>query len=101
MRIIPLVISGAITVALIVILNSTVLLPVPFGKFLSPQTGVWQNAEPVDQDFSDNLSFPQLKNKVNVYFDDRLVPHVFAEQDDDAYFVQGYLHAKFRLWQME
>ena len=54
-----------------------------------------------DQDFSENLSFPQLKGKVNVYFDERLVPHVFAEQDNDAYFVQGYLHAKFRLWQME
>jgi penicillin amidase len=101
MRIIPFVIFGVITAALIVILNSTLLLPLPFGKFLSPQIGIWQNAEPADQDFSENLSFPQLKGKVNVYFDERLVPHVFAEQDDDAYFVQGYLHAKFRLWQME
>jgi penicillin G amidase len=101
MRIIPFAIFGVITAALIIILNSTLLLPVPFGKLLSPQSGVWQNAEPVNQDFSENLSFPQLKGKVNVYFDERLVPHVFAEQDDDAYFVQGYLHAKFRLWQME
>jgi penicillin amidase len=23
------------------------------------------------------------------------------KNDEDAYFVQGYLHAKFRLWQME
>jgi penicillin G amidase len=38
---------------------------------------------------------------VEVYFDERLVPHVFAEQENDAYFVQGFLHAKFRLWQME
>jgi penicillin amidase len=29
------------------------------------------------------------------------VPHVFTQNDEDAYFVQGYLHAKFRLWQME
>jgi penicillin G amidase len=101
MRIIPFIIFGVITAALIVILNSTLLLPLPFGKFLSPQIGVWQNAEPANQDFSENLSFPQLKGKVNVYFDERLVPHVFAERDDDAYFVQGYLHAKFRLWQME
>jgi penicillin amidase len=101
MRIIPFVIFGVITAALIVILNSALLLPLPFGKFLSPQTGVWQNAEPANQDYSENLSFPQLKGEVNVYFDERLVPHVFAEQDNDAYFVQGYLHAKFRLWQME
>ncbi|MEP6951179.1 MAG: penicillin acylase family protein [Ginsengibacter sp.] len=101
MRIVPFAIFGVVTAVLIIILNSTLLLPIPFGKLLSPQSGVWQNAEPVNQDFSENLSFPQLKGKVNVYFDERLVPHVFAEQDDDAYFVQGYLHAKFRLWQME
>ncbi|RYZ52322.1 MAG: penicillin acylase family protein, partial [Chitinophagaceae bacterium] len=39
--------------------------------------------------------------KVNVYLDERLVPHVFADNDGDAYFVQGYLHAKYRLWQMD
>ncbi|MEP6926271.1 MAG: penicillin acylase family protein, partial [Ginsengibacter sp.] len=101
MRIIPFIIFGVITAALIIILNSTLLIPAPLGKLLSPQSGVWQNAEPANQNFSESLSFPQLKGKVNVYFDDRLVPHVFAEQDNDAYFVQGYLHAKFRLWQME
>ncbi len=101
MKIILLLIFSFITVALIVILNSSLLLPAPLGKLLAPQSGVWQNAEPVDADFSEELSFPQLQGKVNVYFDERLVPHVFAAQDNDAYFVQGYLHAKFRLWQME
>ena len=42
-----------------------------------------------------------MKAKATVYFDERLVPHVFADSDEDAFFVQGYLHAKFRLWQME
>ncbi|HEV2833368.1 MAG TPA: penicillin acylase family protein, partial [Hanamia sp.] len=101
MKIFPFIIFGIITAALVVILNSTLLLPAPLGKLLSPQNGLWQNAEPVDQDYSAQLEFPQLKGKVNVYFDERLVPHVFAENDNDAYFVQGYLHAKFRLWQME
>ena len=36
-----------------------------------------------------------------MYFDERLVPHVFAENDEDGFFIQGFLHAKFRLWQME
>lgn len=71
------------------------------GKFLSPQQGIWQNAEPKEYDFSRDLRFPELKGKVEVYFDERLVPHVFAENDEDLYFVQGYLHARFRLWQME
>ena len=101
MRIIPFIISSAITVVLVIVLNSKLVTPLPLGKFLSPQHGVWQNAEPVNEDFTADLSFHQLSGKVNVYLDDRLVPHIFAEQENDAYFVQGYLHAKFRLWQME
>ncbi|MEO7120577.1 MAG: penicillin acylase family protein [Ginsengibacter sp.] len=101
MRIIPLIIFGFLTAFLIIILNSTLLIPAPLGKWLSPQNGLWQNAEPTDYNYSADLSFPQLEGKVNVYFDDRLVPHVFADKENDAFFVQGYLHAKFRLWQME
>ncbi|MDP4285652.1 MAG: penicillin acylase family protein [Bacteroidota bacterium] len=101
MKILPFIIFGIITAALVVILNSTLLLPAPLGKLLSPQNGLWQNAEPVNEDYSAHLIFPQLKGKVKVYFDERLVPHVFADDENDAFFVQGYLHAKFRLWQME
>src|SRR5213595_2438443 len=101
MRILPLLIFSAITASLVVILNTTFLLPAPIGKLLSPQHGVWQNAERSDADFSAELKFPQLKGKVDVYLDERLVPHVFAEDENDIYFVQGYLHARFRLWQME
>ena len=101
MRILPLFISAAITIGLVIALNTKLLLPAPLGKLLSPQHGIWQNAENTATDFKMNVRFPQLKGKVNVYLDERLVPHVFAEQENDVYFVQGYLHAKFRLWQME
>jgi penicillin amidase len=101
MKIISLILYGVITVVLIILFNSTMVLPVPLGQLLSPQKGLWQNAEPVDENYSAELSFPQLQGKVKVYFDQRLVPHVFADNTNDAYFVQGYLHAKFRLWQME
>src|SRR5687768_16230271 len=100
MRAVPFILIAVTTIILIVVLNSTLLLPAPLGKLLSPQHGVWQNAEAVDKNFSDDIVFPQLARKVNVYLDDRLVPHVFAEQEKDAWFVQGYLHAKFRLCQM-
>ena len=96
-----LTISVAVTIALIVILDSKKVLPAPLGKLLSPQEGLWQNAEPNDIDFGGNLNFPELKGKGDVYFDERLVPHIFAKDDNDAYFIQGYLHARFRLWQME
>ena len=101
MRIVSFLISTIITLLLIFALSKK-WGPVPaLGSFLSPQEGFWQNAEPTDYDFSENLSFKNLKDKVDVYIDDRLVPHIFAQNDEDAYFVQGYIHAKFRLWQME
>lgn len=86
---------------LVYVLDTRKVLPLPLGSFLSVQEGVWQNAEAVDKDFNADLKLDGLKGEVNVFFDDRLVPHVFATDDADAYFVQGYLHAKFRLWQME
>lgn len=101
MKIIPFASTALITIALIVLLGTKLVLPAPLGALLSPQQGVWQNAEPADMNYSAELSFPQLKGKTEVYFDERLVPHVFAENDEDAFFIQGYLHARFRLWQME
>ena len=101
MRIVPLIISGVVTIGLIVTLSSSLGGIPPMGEFLSPQHGFWQNAEPADKNYSVNIHSTWLKDSVSVYFDDRLVPHVFAKEDDDLYFVQGYLHAKFRLWQME
>lgn len=101
MRVIPFIVSILITLALVFALDTKWGSIPPLGRFLSPQQGFWQNAEPSDHNFSQELSFTNLKGKVDVYFDERLVPHVFAEHDEDAFFVQGYLHAKFRLWQME
>lgn len=101
MRIVPFIACTVITSGLILVLNSKLVLTAPLGKLLSPQHGIWQNAEPASENFTVALTFPQLNGKVDVYFDERLVPHIFAEQENDAYFVQGYLHAKFRLWQME
>ncbi len=105
MRIIPFSICLVITAGLIIILNKEwqigdKSLP-PIGKFVSPQHGFWQNADPTDKDFNADIKSPTLKDRGEVYFDDRMVPHVFANNEADAYYIQGYLHAKFRLWQME
>lgn len=101
MKIVPLIIAAAITISLVIVLDTKILLPAPLGKLLSPQQGIWQNAEAANSNFNQQLVFPQLKGKVTAYLDERLVPHVFAENENDVYFVQGFLHAKFRLWQME
>ncbi|MDB5196466.1 MAG: acyl-homoserine-lactone acylase [Flaviaesturariibacter sp.] len=101
MRVLPFILSTVITVALVYSLDHKWGAIPPLGKFLSPQQGFWQNAEPADEDYNQQLTLNGLKGKATVYLDDRLVPHIFAEQEADAYFIQGYLHAKFRLWQME
>ena len=90
-----------ITILLILVLNIQMGSIPPIGKFLSPQHGLWQNAESYNKDFNLDLRIPELKNKVEVYFDERMVPHIFSRNEADAFFVQGYLHAKFRLWQMD
>lgn len=105
MRIFAFILFALLTVGLVVVLDRQ--LPAGgsktprLGYFLSPQYGFWQNAEPANESFDGEIKLTGLKGKVDVYMDDRLVPHIYAENDNDAYFAQGYLHAKFRLWQME
>lgn len=105
MRIVPFLFAGLLTAGLVTVLNMQ--LPAGgsktprLGYFLSPQQGFWQNAEPANTNFDGDLKLAGLKGKVDVYMDDRLVPHIYADNDLDAYYVQGFLHAKFRLWQME
>jgi penicillin amidase len=74
----------------------------PFGKLLSPFRGFWQNGEaasglPAQQ----ALHLPGLRQPVQVRYDDQRVPHIFAQNDHDLYYAQGYLTAQDRLWQMD
>jgi penicillin amidase len=105
MRIVPFIISAIVTTGLIVALNvqwpSKGAKTPRLGYFLSPSHGFWQNAEATDADFGGELKLKGITGNADVYFDERLVPHVYADNDRDAYFLQGYLHAKFRLWQMD
>lgn len=73
----------------------------PIMKFIDPYHGFWQNAERADHEAWDALSFAELDTESKVVMDDRGVPHVFASSNHDLYFLQGYLTAKDRLWQME
>lgn len=94
-------VSLCITLALIFALDHRWGSIPPLGAFLSPQEGFWRNAEPVVKDFSGAFHPSGLRGPVRVLMGARLVPHIFASDDRDAYFVQGYVTAMFRLWQME
>lgn len=50
---------------------------------------------------SGELAVSGLKSQVKVYFDDFGVPQIIAQNEDDAYFTLGYMHAQDRLWQMD
>jgi penicillin amidase len=51
--------------------------------------------------YKGELHLSDLEEKVDVYFDEIGVPHIYAENQHDAYIAFGYLHAQERLWQME
>lgn len=42
-----------------------------------------------------------LQEKVEVLYDDYGVPHIYANNEHDAYYALGYVHAQDRLFQME
>lgn len=101
MRIIPAVITAAVTLSLTYAFSHKLGQIPPLGKLLSPQTGFWQNAEPIGEFPHEQLVLPGLSGKTEVWYDDRMVPHIFAENEGDAFYVQGYVTARDRLWQME
>jgi penicillin amidase len=72
-----------------------------FGHFFNPFAGFWVNAEPKRIPKDLKIYSEKLKEKVEIIIDDRLVPHIFAKNDYDLYLAQGYITAKYRLWQME
>lgn len=73
----------------------------PLGKLLNPYTGIWQNSED-KVDYKDiNLKSKFIKNEIKIVFDDRMVPHIYAQNIEDALFAQGYIEAYHRLFQMD
>jgi penicillin amidase len=73
----------------------------PIGKFIDPFNGFWRNIDADDATLPESITLPDIKESITVTFDSLLVPHIFANNDLDLYFAQGYITAKYRLWQME
>jgi penicillin amidase len=63
----------------------------PLGKLLNPYSGAWQNVDKVE-DYTDfELKSEHITDEVKIVFDDRMVPHIFAQNLKDALFAQGYV----------
>ena len=100
MRWIKFLLSIAVSFTLFFLLNfSTGKIPPP-GKFLNPFGGFWKNNTASDK-IPALLDVSGLKDMVLIRWDERRVPHIFANNDYDLYFAQGYLTARDRLWQMD
>ena len=90
----------AFSIIFINALNSRLNDLPPLGKFFDPFHGYLalnKSDELPDTDIIAN----QLNKKVDVVWDERRIPHIFAQNEHDLFFVQGYIHAFDRLWQME
>jgi len=73
----------------------------PIGKFLNPWSGFWVNGEEEALNIPKNIKLEGLKDEVTIEFDALVIPHIFANNEEDLYFAQGYITAYHRLWQME
>ncbi len=72
---------------------AALILLLAIGLFIYLQT-----AKPT---LNGELTLDGLKEPVEVLYDDYGVPHIYANNELDAYFALGYVHAQDRLFQME
>jgi penicillin amidase len=70
------------------------------GTLLDPAHGVWALARNAELPNDANDVLPTLGSSVEVRYDVRGVPHIFASSDDDAYRALGYVVARDRLFQL-
>jgi penicillin amidase len=71
------------------------------GRVLDPGHGAWASAAGGEPVRSERLSLPGLVSPVTVTFSPQGVPVIDAANEGDALLAEGYLHASFRLTQMD
>ncbi len=62
--------------------------------------GIWLVRRPWPQ-INGTVAVSGLSAPVEILRDEWGVPHIYAENERDLFFAQGYVHAQDRLWQME
>ena len=87
------VVPAILAILLILSLQGTLSL-------LDPQAGVWASARTANWG-NETLSVPGLEHPVVVLRDGNGTIHIFAQDDPDLFFAQGYTQASDRLFQME
>ena len=102
MKLLKALLSLLVTLGLVYVLNTPWGTIPALGPFLSPFTGFWQNGESAsDRSVDLSVAADSLQNDVTIRFDDNGIPHIFAKNNYDLYFAQGFVTARDRLWQMD
>lgn len=104
MRFIKALLSLIVTSGIIYIMHFGIGQIPALGKFLNPFTGFWTNSElkaGLNAESNKTIPLTGTKDEVVIKYDENGVPHIFANNDYDLYFAQGFVTAKDRLWQME
>ena len=92
---------AVLTLSSVILLNKEISNIPPLGKFLNPYNGFWTNSEINQKKVFEKINLNNLKDSLTVQFDSMLIPHVYAKNDEDLFYTQGYITALHRLWQME
>jgi penicillin G amidase len=95
--VVALLVSGAVLYAAFVGAG-----PLPaLGPAFNPATGAWTMAADAAPVESQSLTIPGLQQPVRVMFERDGTAHVVAQTDPDLFLAVGYVHARFRLFQMD
>lgn len=73
----------------------------PLGPLLDPVAGAFGSARQAEFPPTSSATIPGLRGTVDVRYDDRGVPHIFAFSESDAVRALGYVVARDRLFQLE
>lgn len=94
--------AQCVALAVLLVLGFRGFSPLPpVGPFLDPVHGVWAVARGTSLEARQSAQIPSLGADVQVIYDDRSVPHIFAASIEDATRALGFIVARDRLFQME
>jgi penicillin G amidase len=93
---------AAVVLALLLFAGFRPVGPAPaLGPLLDPAHGAWALARVAELPRRDSATVSGLAGRVEVRYDDRGVPHVFATRLEDAWRALGFVVARDRLFQLE
>ena len=72
-----------------------------FAFFSIALIGIYYYASGTATNYNFEIGTNKVNSEVEIIFDDNAVPHIYADNEVDAMYALGYVHASERLWQMD